>query len=103
MIYLSLSCHLNICLIYVIHLSQEIQKQKLGRMQDSDYFEDFGEGYDEGDSDEHDEVRNKRGKGKKSQLSAVSSSGPKDKLMGELEQLALGDDSEVSLQMKTVR
>lgn len=75
--------------LFFLSLSQELQRQKLGRMQESDYFEDFGEGNNREDYEEE-EVKTigKKAKGSKSKNG-------KDKLMGELEQLALGVDGEV--------
>ena len=55
----------------------------MSRMKESDYFEDFGEGQgagsDEDESEEEVDVKAKKGKGK-------------DKLMNELELLALGSE-----------
>jgi hypothetical protein len=53
-------------------------------MKESDYFEDFGEGND----DEEEEEEEVKPEGKKGKVLAKG----KDKLMGELEQLALGDE-----------
>ena len=63
---------------------------KFGRMQESDYFEDFGEGDNDNDNTVSTEkpTNSKKNKGK---------SATKDKLMGELEYLALGDDKKVFL------
>lgn len=57
-------------------------------MQESDYYEDFGEGKEEGDNHAESEQPT-GGKKKKSKASG------KDKLMDELEYLALGDDNKV--------
>lgn len=70
-------------------LSQELQREKLGRMQESDYFEDFGEGNEDNEDNESEKPTTGK-KGKK-----VKSKG-KDKLMGELEFLALGEDDKVA-------
>ena len=61
---------------------------KYGRMQESDYFEDFGEGGSDNDDSSPTEkpTSSKKNKGK---------TASKDKLMGELEYLALGDDKKV--------
>ena len=57
-------------------------------MQESDYFEDFGEGG--GDNDDSSPTENPANSKKNKWKSAK-----KDKLMGELEYLALGDDKKV--------
>ena len=61
---------------------------KFSRMQESDYFEDFGEGGSDNDNSFSTEMPTNSKK--KSGKAAV-----KDKLMGELEYLALGDDKKV--------
>jgi hypothetical protein len=55
-------------------------------MQESDYFEDFGENHG---GEEVEEKSSKKGKKNKVQK--------QDKLMSELEELALGDENEVFL------
>ena len=59
-------------------------------MQESDYFEDFGEGGSDNDDSSPTEkpTSSKKNKGK---------TASKDKLMGELEYLALGDEKKVCL------
>ena len=60
-------------------------------MEASDYFEDFGESHDVEEEDEEKEVAIKpTGKGKKNKQQLT-----KDKLNGELEQLALGEEDQV--------
>ena len=59
-------------------------------MQESDYYEDFGEGKEEADN--HAESEQPTGGGGKKKKSKASG---KDKLMDELEYLALGDDNKV--------
>jgi hypothetical protein len=59
-------------------------------MQESDYFEDFGEG---GSDNEDSFQTEKPTNGKKNKGKAAV----KDKLMGELEYLALGDEKKVCL------
>ena len=72
--------------------AEELQRQKLDRMQESDYFEDFGDNQNnlddkDDDADDDDAIRSSssanRGQPKRA---------GKDRLMGELEQLALGED-----------
>lgn len=59
-------------------------------MQESDYFEDFGEGNEDAEDNESERpTAGKKGKKGKSK--------GKDKLMGELEFLALGEDDKVPL------
>lgn len=60
-------------------------------MQASDYFEDFGENHEEEEDkeDENEKIKSKKSKGNKNKSQG------KDKLMGELEHLALGDENEV--------
>ena len=58
-------------------------------MQESDYFEDFGETQEIMDEDE--DIKNMSKKGKKNKSKQGS-----DKLMGELETLALGEENDVS-------
>ena len=61
-------------------------------MEASDYFEDFGETHDVEEEDEEEEVAIKpTGKGKKNKQQQLT----KDKLNGELEQLALGEEDQV--------
>ena len=61
-------------------------------MEASDYFEDFGETHDVEEEDEEEEVAIKPiGKGKKNKQQQLT----KDKLNGELEQLALGEEDQV--------
>jgi hypothetical protein len=59
-------------------------------MQESDYFEDFGEGNEDAEDTETEKPTAVR-KGKKGKAKG------KDKLMGELEFLALGEDDKVLL------
>ena len=62
-------------------------------MEASDYFEDFGETHDVEEEDEEEEVAIKpTGKGKKNKQQQQLT---KDKLNGELEQLALGEEDQV--------
>ena len=71
--------------------AEELQRQKLDRMQESDYFEDFGENHDNVDDDDaadDDDADAVRSSGNRNQQKR----GGKDRLMGELEQLALGED-----------
>ena len=63
-------------------------------MEASDYFEDFGETHDVEEEDEEEEVAIKpTGKGKKNKQQQQQLT--KDKLNGELEQLALGEEDQV--------
>ena len=60
-------------------------------MQASDYFEDFGEKHEIDEEEEGESLKTKQtGKGKKSRQQQV-----KDKLNGELEHLALGEEDQV--------